>query len=71
MNLGTDDDESLLGSLVPLDELPATKAQLPLEVWEHILDYLNDDREALRMSSLTCRAWLPMARRHLFARIEL
>ncbi|EMD34519.1 hypothetical protein CERSUDRAFT_125622, partial [Gelatoporia subvermispora B] len=41
-------------------------ARLPPEVVDHIIDFLVDDRNALRSCSLTCRSWLPRARHHTF-----
>ena len=43
---------------------------LPPELWELILDHLWDDASSLRECSLTCRAWLPTARCHLFYHVE-
>lgn len=71
MNSGTDDDASQWNGVAPPHEPPASKGQLPVEVWEHVLDYLHHDRETLQASSLACRAWVPMTRRLLFAEVEL
>ncbi|TFY60567.1 hypothetical protein EVJ58_g5056 [Rhodofomes roseus] len=45
--------------------------QLPLEIWDHIVDFLHDDRDALLSCSRTCRALLPASRRHAFRHITL
>ncbi|KZT70431.1 hypothetical protein DAEQUDRAFT_810608 [Daedalea quercina L-15889] len=50
---------------------PQSTLQLPLEVWEDVIDHLHDDVESLRACSLTNRAWIPATRLHLFAQIEL
>lgn len=39
---------------------------LPYEIEEQIVDHLHDDPTALRACSLTCSAWVPRARLHLF-----
>lgn len=44
--------------------------QLPPELWEQVIDQLSDNPSALRECSLTCRAWLPATRQHLFHRVE-
>ncbi|KAL6306761.1 hypothetical protein BKA93DRAFT_138253 [Sparassis latifolia] len=41
-------------------------ARFPEELWMNIIDFLQDDRKALRACNLTCRAWVSSARRHLF-----
>ncbi|KZT07076.1 uncharacterized protein LAESUDRAFT_131817 [Laetiporus sulphureus 93-53] len=46
--------------------------ELPLDVWRHVIaDYLQDDTAALQACSLTCRAWLPIARRQLFRTVTI
>ena len=44
---------------------------LPPELLDHIVDYLHDDRQALRNCSLTCRALVASARFHLFQRVKI
>ncbi|KAI0936518.1 hypothetical protein AcV5_004635 [Taiwanofungus camphoratus] len=44
---------------------------VPLELCDYIIDFLHNDRRALAACSLTCRAWLPAARFHLFDSIVL
>ncbi|KAI0924174.1 hypothetical protein AcW2_005127 [Taiwanofungus camphoratus] len=44
---------------------------LPPEICDYILDYLWDDPRTLRACSLTCRAWLPTTRLHLFHSMHL
>ncbi|EMD31171.1 hypothetical protein CERSUDRAFT_119983 [Gelatoporia subvermispora B] len=43
----------------------------PPEITDRILDFLHGDVHALRNCSLTCRAWLPRSRFHLFSTMEL
>ncbi|GBE78845.1 hypothetical protein BKA93DRAFT_367289 [Sparassis latifolia] len=43
----------------------------PPEMQDHILDHLWSDRSALKACSLTCRAWVPTVRHHLFHSISL
>jgi len=40
--------------------------ELPIELVEAILDYLHDDKRALKMCSLVCKAWLHPTYRLLF-----
>ena len=44
---------------------------LAFEIEEQILDHLHDDPIALRACSLTCRAWVSLARLHLFKAVDL
>ncbi|KDQ55260.1 hypothetical protein JAAARDRAFT_196108 [Jaapia argillacea MUCL 33604] len=44
---------------------------LPQELIDIIIDNLDDDLEALRACSLTCRDWLPFSRKHLFDTLAL
>ncbi|KAH9941343.1 hypothetical protein B0H21DRAFT_753234 [Amylocystis lapponica] len=44
---------------------------VPPELCDRTIDYLWDDPRALRACSLTCRAWLPSTRLHLFHSISL
>ncbi|KAH9913862.1 uncharacterized protein B0H18DRAFT_1047314 [Fomitopsis serialis] len=44
----------------------AATAWLPLELHHYIIDYLWDDLPTLASCSLTCYAWLPSARSHMF-----
>ena len=56
-----------------------TGGQLPLEVLEHVIDCLGAGNDfglypstycrTLRACSLTCSAWLPRSRRHLYRRV--
>ncbi|RDX46357.1 hypothetical protein OH76DRAFT_1356237, partial [Lentinus brumalis] len=43
--------------------------RLPAEVTDNILDYLHDDRPALRTCCLVSRSWLPSCRYHLFSEV--
>lgn len=45
--------------------------QLPYELSDHIIDFLHDDKGALSSCSLTCQAWLPAARYHLFNHVTV
>ena len=47
-----------------------SRAEIPLEVIEHIIDALRMDSPALRQFALTCHALLPRARYHLFYAIR-
>lgn len=42
------------------------KPTLPYEIEEQVVDNLHGDPIALQACSLTCSAWVPTARRHLF-----
>ncbi len=44
---------------------------LPPELFDETLDHLWDDPKALQACSLTCRAWVPTARLHLFRTVRL
>ena len=46
-------------------------AILPPELFDETLDHLWDDPKALQACSLTCRAWVPTARLHLFRTVRL
>ncbi|KZT08114.1 uncharacterized protein LAESUDRAFT_609320, partial [Laetiporus sulphureus 93-53] len=39
--------------------------QLPIEVWENVINHLWDDQNTLKECRLVCRAWLPPSRFHL------
>ena len=43
--------------------------RLPIEVSEAVIDEASDDTESLRNLSLTCSAFLPRSRYHLFSSI--
>ncbi|TFY65331.1 hypothetical protein EVJ58_g2037 [Rhodofomes roseus] len=45
--------------------------ELPLEVYEVIIDFTWPDRETLLACALTCRAWHERSRYNLFYRVEL
>lgn len=45
--------------------------ELPLEIWDYIIDDLHDDIEALQACSLTCRQWLSKTRFYLFRKFRL
>lgn len=44
---------------------------IPIELSDYILDFLHEDRKALKKCSLICRSWYPSARYHLYSRIYL
>ncbi|TFK80055.1 hypothetical protein K466DRAFT_605658 [Polyporus arcularius HHB13444] len=46
-------------------------ANIPVEVSEHVIDMLWDDKDTLRACALTCRAWVPRSRLYLFRSITL
>ena len=54
---------------------PSFLVQLPIDVWERIIDcfqiighvWNKDHRDALVSCALTCRAWLPRCRYHLYS----
>ncbi|KZT05064.1 uncharacterized protein LAESUDRAFT_611005, partial [Laetiporus sulphureus 93-53] len=43
----------------------------PTELCDRIIDFLDDDRMALRTCALTCRAWLSSAQYHIFSHVLL
>ena len=47
------------------------RAELPLEIIEHIIDFLHSDPYALLQLALTCHALLPRSRYHLFSVIGI
>jgi len=48
-----------------------TMPALPNEVQDRILDFLHDDKLALKACALVCRTWVPTSRFHLFRQIQL
>ncbi|KZT08111.1 uncharacterized protein LAESUDRAFT_75822 [Laetiporus sulphureus 93-53] len=48
-----------------------TLPQLPIEVWENVIDHLWDDRDALKACIFVCRAWYSPSRFHLHRQIEI
>ena len=42
---------------------------LPVELLDHIVDYLHDTRDALKSCRLVSRSWAPRTRKHLFANV--
>lgn len=44
---------------------------LPPEIYDIVLGFLHSDKDALQACSLTCKAWLPASRYHLFDKIVL
>jgi hypothetical protein len=44
---------------------------LPAELVDRIIDYLHDDPQSLRATSLTCHKWLPSSHYHLFHEVKL
>ncbi len=44
---------------------------LPSELWDIIIDFLHDDKRAMRRCSLVCKAWISSSRLHLFHAVSL
>ncbi|KAI0747257.1 hypothetical protein C8Q80DRAFT_1072062, partial [Daedaleopsis nitida] len=44
---------------------------VPVEVAEGVIDGLQDDHPSLRSCALTCQAWLPRSRAHLFRTVHI
>ncbi|KAI0697130.1 hypothetical protein BC835DRAFT_1270792 [Cytidiella melzeri] len=44
---------------------------IPPELSDYIIDFLHDNRAALKACSLTARSWYPAARYHLYWRVSL
>ena len=40
--------------------------RVPPEIQDHIVDFLQDNRKALRQCCLVCKSWVPRTRKHLF-----
>ena len=53
-----------------LHHLPA-RMNFPPELRDLVMDCLRSDAASLRACSLTCKAWLPRARHHLFRFVEI
>ncbi|KAF8509131.1 hypothetical protein JB92DRAFT_2814372 [Gautieria morchelliformis] len=49
----------------------STKYILPGELIDQVIDHLHDDSPSLRACCITCRAWAPSARFHIFHDIVL
>ena len=45
--------------------------RLPVETWDHVIDFIRDDTQALASCSLVCRAWSPTCRIHRFREIKV
>ena len=43
--------------------------RLPPELFDHIVDYLHDQPEALKRCCLVSKSWIPCARKHLFREV--
>lgn len=57
-----------------LQERPSitqNETNIPPELSDHIIDFLHDDRRALKACSLTCRTWYPTSRYHLWRKVHL
>lgn len=50
---------------------PEPPPELPPELCDRIVDFLHDDRAALRACGLVCRQWAPAARHHLFSAVTV
>ena len=44
---------------------------IPNEIQDRILDFLHDSKPALKACALTCQAWIPTSRYHLFSKIRI
>ncbi|OCH96235.1 hypothetical protein OBBRIDRAFT_718887, partial [Obba rivulosa] len=44
---------------------------LPPDIVDNTIAFLYDDPSSLKACSLTCRAWLPTTRIHLFSFVDL
>ncbi|KAI0076899.1 hypothetical protein K474DRAFT_1597218, partial [Panus rudis PR-1116 ss-1] len=44
---------------------------LPQEIQDYILDFLHEDRGALRAASLVSKSWRPSAQLHLFRKLTI
>ena len=54
---------------LPTATMPSPR--LPSELLDHAVDFLHDSRRTLKSCSLVSKAWIPRARKHLFAAIWL
>ncbi|KAI0725573.1 hypothetical protein C8Q72DRAFT_580582 [Fomitopsis betulina] len=63
--------ESVQATILRDAESQNPSLRLPLEIQEHILDHLHDDVRTLQACCLTCTAWIPTTRLHLFRYIKL
>lgn len=45
--------------------------RVPPELCDYVIDFLHDDRRSLSACSLTCKAWLPAVRYHMFGSVIL
>ena len=43
--------------------------RLPVELLDHVVDFLQDSRDALKTCCLTSKSWIPRTRKHLFAEV--
>ena len=43
---------------------------LPLEILDHIVDFLHDNREPLSQCCLVSKSWIPRVRKHIFAVVK-
>ena len=48
-----------------------SKPPLPAELLDHVVDHLHDSEDALKNCCLVSKSWIPRARRHLFADVQL
>ncbi|KAJ7328684.1 hypothetical protein DFH08DRAFT_1084265 [Mycena albidolilacea] len=48
-----------------------SRAIIPQELYDLIVDYLHTERSALSSCALVCRAWVPASRFHLFEHVSL
>jgi hypothetical protein len=50
-------------------ETAMSNLHLPVEILDHIIDYLHGTEDALRSCCLVSKSWIPRTRKHLFAHI--
>ena len=48
-------------------ETPSSDPYLPPEILDYIVDFLQDDTDALKQCCLVSKSWVPRARKHIFA----
>jgi len=46
-------------------------SSLPPEILDHVIDYLHNETATLKACCVVSKSWVPRARKHLFAHVEL
>jgi hypothetical protein len=49
----------------------SVRSSIPPELTDRVIDFLHNDWESLKSCCLTCKAWLPASRYHLWHRVVL